>query len=270
MASGTADLRLRTQHIVSSATNAIVPKKTPTDLDGLVDKIIADQSLVPGDRLPSIRELATQFGMKSGAVRDALLDAQGKGIVKVLPRSGTFVAQAAGDLSGDLAPGMHIGARLEELLAARDQNLFHLLDVRETLEREAIGLAAGKRELQDLFPLRQILEEMASIPASERDARYTQLDIEFHLEIARLSGNTVLMAMLRALLEELAPYLLEISWSAERHAQTDASHARLYSVLVAGDVEVATSEIRNHLQVAYNTLLDQVREPPEMSGSDGA
>ena len=239
----------------------------------MLGRFITEESLKPGDRLPSIRDLAAQFDVKAGAVREALLDAQRKGIVKVLPRSGTFVAQAADDLSNDSpsdsAPGMRLGTRLQELLSARDQNLFHLLDVRETLEREAIALAAGNRKLQDLFPLRQILEEMASIPPAERDGRYTQLDLEFHLEIARLSGNNVLVAMLRTLLEGLTPYLLQISWSAERHAQTDASHARLYSVLVDGDVQVAKDEIRTHLQVAYNTLLEELRKPPEISGGNG-
>ena len=254
---------------MSTATNTSTPEKTKAGLVDLVDRFIADQSLEPGDRLPSIRDLAAQFGLKSGAVRDALLDAQGKGFVKVVPRSGTFVVQGAGDLSSDSAPEMRLETRLQELLAVREQNLFHLLDVRETLEREAIGLAAGKREIQDLFPLRQILEEMASMPPGERDDRYTQLDIEFHLEIARLSGNAVLVAMLHTLLEELTPYLRDISWSAERHAQTDQSHAGLYSALVKGDVQVAKNEIRTHLQVAYNTLLDQLRELPKMPGGNG-
>ena len=59
----------------------------------LVVRFIAEENLELGDRLPSIRELAEQFGLKSVAVRDALLDAQGKGLVKVLSRSSTFVAQ---------------------------------------------------------------------------------------------------------------------------------------------------------------------------------
>ena len=249
---------------MSTATNTIAAEKSTAGLVGLVGKFIADQGLEPGDRLPSIRELSAQFDVKAGAVRDALLEAQAKGIVSVLPRAGTFVAQAADELTSDSAHRSRLGTRLEQLLAGKDQNLFHLLDVRETLEREAIALAAGKRELQDLYSLRQILEEMASMPMKERDGRYTQLDIEFHLEIARLSGNTVLVAMLRTLLEELTPYLREIGWTPERYAITDQSHANLYSALVDGDVQVAKDEIRTHLQVAYNTLLEELREPPEV------
>jgi len=255
---------------MSTATNTIAAEKSTAGLVGLVGKFIADQSLEAGDRLPSIRELSAQFDVKAGAVREALLEAQAKGIVKVLPRAGTFVAQAADELTSDSAPASHLATRPEQLFAAKEHNLFHLLDVRETLECEAIALAAGKRELQELYSLRQILEEMASIPPGERDGSYTQLDIEFHLEVARLSGNTFLLAMLRTLLEVLTPYLREMGWTPERYAITDQSHANLYSALVDGDVQVAKDEIRTHLQVAYNTLLQQLREPPEMPGGNGA
>ena len=69
-------------------------------------------------------------------------------------------------------------------------------------------------------------------------------------------------AMLCALLSELAPELQKLRWSPQRHVRTDESHARLYSALVAGNVEQAQAEIHLHLQEAYNTLLDQIRQPP--------
>ncbi|MFV1965989.1 MAG: FadR/GntR family transcriptional regulator [Pirellulaceae bacterium] len=237
----------------------------------LVDQLgrfIAEQSLKPGDRLPSIRDLAAQFGVKAGLVRDALLDAQGRGLVKVLPRAGAFVEAIDQSLQPSTS-GERLGARLRELLAAQNQNLFHLLDARESLELALIAQAARKRELEDLFPLRQILEEMASIPPKQRGERYVQLDIEFHLEIARLSGNAVMAAMLCAVTEELAPHLKEIRWSPKRHTQTDESHARLYSALVAGDVAVAQNETRAHLQHAYKALLNQIRQPPKVAAGEG-
>jgi len=233
---------------------------TPRIVDQL-GRFIAEQSLKPGDRLPSIRDLAAQFGVKAGLVRDALLDAQGRGLVRVLPRAGAFV-EAIDQPPQPPTSAERLGARLRELLAAQNQNLFHLLDARETLELALIAQAARKRELEDLFPLRQILEDMASIPSKQRGQRYVQLDIEFHLEIARLSGNAVMAAMLCSVMEELAPHLTELRWSPKRHTETDDSHARLYSALVAGDVTVAQNETRTHLQRAYKSLLDQIRQPP--------
>lgn len=226
---------------------------------------IEEQSLKPGDRLPSIRDLADQFGVKAGLVRDALLDAQGRGLVKVLPRAGAFVEAPANGVQPSTS-AERLGERLRELLAAENQNLFHLLDARETLELALIAQAARKREIEDLISLRDILERMASIPPKKRgeEEEYLELDIEFHLEIARLSGNAVMASMLCAVMEELKPHLEQLRWSAKRHTDTDKSHARLYSALVKGDESMAQKEARNHLQHAYQTLLDRVRRTPKV------
>lgn len=242
-----------------SATQTI----NPSGLVHQLGRLIEEQSLKPGDRLPSIRDLADQFGVKAGLVRDALLDAQGRGLVKVLPRAGAFVESLAESTQRSTS-AERLGGRLRELLAAENQNLFHLLDARETLELALIAQAARKREIEDLFSLRDILEQMASIPPKKRGEDYVRLDIEFHLEISRLSGNAVMAAMLCAVMEELAPHLKELHWSAKRHTDTDKSHARLYSALVAGDESLAQDETRNHLKHAYQSLLDRIRQPPKV------
>ena len=221
------------------------------------------QSLQPGDRLPSIRELAEQFDVKTGAVRDALLNAQGRGLIKVLPRAGAFV-EALVEPPAKSTSAARLGTRLRELLAAENQNVFHLLDARETLETALIAEAARKRQVEDLYPLRDILEQMASIPPKDRGENYVRLDVEFHLEVARLSGNAVMAAMLSVVMEELVPHLKELRWSAKRHTDTDKSHARLYSALVEGDALQAQEETRNHLRHAYQSLRDRVRQPPKI------
>ena len=55
----------------------------------------------------------------------------------------------------------------------------------------------------------------------------------------------------------------------ERRLATNASHARIYSALVAGDVDLAQREVRDHLQTAFNSLLDEMRDPPKMNGQRG-
>ncbi len=243
---------------------SMIPNADTPELVDQIANLISEQGLKPGDRLPSIRNLTEQLGVKAGLVRDALLTAQGQGMVKILPRAGAFVAlidQSAQPVTSAEA----LGTRLRELLATQNQNLFHLLDARETLELALIAQAARKPDLEDLFALRQILEEMASIPLEQRGELYVRLDTNFHLEIARLSGNAVMAAMLCAVIEELAPHLQILQWSPKRHKETDESHGRLYSALVAGDASVAQEEIRTHLQYAYKSLLDQIRQPPKLS-----
>jgi DNA-binding FadR family transcriptional regulator len=68
------------------------------------------------------------------------------------------------------------------------------------------------------------------------------------------------------LLRELRPHLERIRWSTQRREETNASHARIYSALAAGDPDWAQREIRDHVRTAFNTLLDEMRDPPKMNG----
>lgn len=219
--------------------------------------------------------VAAQFGVKAGVVRDALIAAQSQGVVKVLPRLGAIVQsaeQSAPRRPSSTPAGTSFPSELREMLPEQDQNLFHVLDTREVLELAAVARvarAARRRELPGLFKLRRLLEAMAAIPVTEESPEYVDLDVQFHLEIARLSGNDVLMTLLGLLFGEIKPHLARIRWSVERRLETNASHARIYSALVAGDVELAQREVRDHLQTAFNSLLDEMRDPPEMNGQRG-
>ncbi|MEO2015758.1 MAG: FCD domain-containing protein [Fuerstiella sp.] len=248
-----------------STANTTTETLEAGDVVGLLRDLIANNDLGPGDRLPPIRELAVQFGVKAGTVRDALLAAQGKGLVKVLPRVGAIV-QAAEDVERSRSVAVNVGHDFAELVGQQDQNLFHVLETREALELTMVGRATQRRELSELFRLRQILTEMAAIPLEVESSEYAELDVEFHLEIGRLSGNTVITSLLRILLHEVRPHLGRIRWSDNRRAQANESHARIYSALAAGDVEQAQNEMRDHIRTAYNSLLDEMRQPPAMNG----
>ena len=65
-----------------------------TQAGGVVQRLIRyikAEQLQPGDRLPSIRQLAQDWGVGRNAVRDGLLEAKTLGLVDLHPRAGAFV-----------------------------------------------------------------------------------------------------------------------------------------------------------------------------------
>src|SRR5262245_26976277 len=184
-----------------------------------------------GDRLPSIRELAAQLKVGTNVVRYGMMQAQAMGLVRIHPRSGAFLQ------SLDFAPLVNaLENTLTAALAQKDHNLFHLIDVRELLEVEAVGQAARRRRLEDLLPVRQTLEAMQN--AADRN-RYVEADIRFHLAIAEVAGNPVLLTMLRALLGLLRPCFVRVLLEGKSKAKSEAAHERIYRALLAGDAEAA-------------------------------
>jgi DNA-binding FadR family transcriptional regulator len=232
------------------------------DIVRLLGEVIVTNGLSPGDRLPSIRELATQFGVKTGIVRDALLTAQARGIVKILPRVGAILQSEAEP--GEM--GTMAAQSFDQVISRPDQNLFHILETREALELTTVARAAERRELPELFRLRKILSDMADSSTDDASSEYARLDVEFHLEIGRLAGNVVMTSLLQVLLVDVRPHLDRIIWSGNRRAETNQQHARIYAALAAGDAEQAQVAMREHIRVAYDSLLDEMRRPPAMNG----
>lgn len=227
-------------------------------LQRLLDLIKAQQ-LAVGDRLPNIRELAARLTVKPTLVRDALLQLQTMGVVRVLPRSGAFVQALTYE------PLVEILANtLEPAFLQADHNLFHLLDARRLLEIELAGRAAERRRIEDLLPVRQALDDMARLPETKRRIDYVEADIRFHTQIGQLAGNSVLLMFQQSLLALLKPYLAQIPWTAERRTRTDRSHAALYAALVEGNGDAARASMREHLTMAYQSLLSEVESLPRV------
>lgn len=72
---------------------------------------IEDGSLVPGDRLPSNRKLAEQWGVSTATVTRAMHELQASGLVSSTRGGGTFVARSGPAGSGSIANFAGVVAR---------------------------------------------------------------------------------------------------------------------------------------------------------------
>ena len=52
---------------------------------------VANQSLLPGDSLPSVRSLAADLGINMHTVNKAYRELDNKGIIRIIPKSGAVV-----------------------------------------------------------------------------------------------------------------------------------------------------------------------------------
>jgi len=231
--------------------------------------LVRRHGLTSGDKLPSLRELAESLQVKPGMVREALLQAQAQGAVRIVPRAGVFLEPPAAEPVSqtsvaepkchDLAPPL--GSAAPKLESA-EPNLLHVLDARRLVETELAGRAAERRRLEDLVPVRRTLEAMLNLPDSDPHVAFTEHDIRFHVEIARLAGNPVLFGVQQSLMETLRPHLLAIEFIQDRRSRADASHSAIYAALVAGDAVRIRALVEEHIGAAYDSLLRDLRELP--------
>ncbi len=97
-----------------------LPVPLGLQLRGLVEYGIACGEFRPGDRLPSVRDLAGEAGVAPMTVSQVYRDLKAAGLIEARAGSGTYVARrAAGAGSGGRLPGFHrrVDALIDEGLA---------------------------------------------------------------------------------------------------------------------------------------------------------
>jgi DNA-binding FadR family transcriptional regulator len=157
-----------------------------------ISRAIMEGDLDQGDRLPSERTLAWQLQVSRPTLREGIKALADAGVLEVRPGpgGGTFVAT-------DVVPP-ELRQPQSEL---RISEISGLLEARRVLEPRVAQLAAVYAREDDFDRMRTTIELMRE-NAHEHD-RFHQLDLRFHLEIARATGNQMIIELMRQLLRQL-------------------------------------------------------------------
>jgi DNA-binding FadR family transcriptional regulator len=154
----------------------------PTAIADRLRRKIRDGTLAPGQRLPGHRELAQQFSVSVGSLREAISMLVGDGLVETRAGLGTFVSERADLAGGTGGPPLDRG-QIEELIEAR-----------LVLESEVAALAARRASPAEIAELGALVAVMESAAADAR--RFLDADVDFHLALARATHNRFLSSAL--------------------------------------------------------------------------
>jgi fatty acid metabolism transcriptional regulator FadR len=169
----------------------MIPQLKPVKADSLKDicvtrfeELIISGKLLPGQKLPSERELAVQLGVSRPVVHEALVDIAAKGLISLKPRIGSIVNDYRKEGSLALLNSLvnYSQGKLETKL------LQGLLDMRILFELENARLAARNRTAEQAEKFRQLIRQEQNTAQEDID-RLTELDFQFHLLLALATDN---------------------------------------------------------------------------------
>jgi len=204
---------------------------------------IQEGAMNPGDRLPSERVLAGEFGVSRTAIREALRSMELMGLIESHVGEGTFVKSP--NLSQMIGPF--------SMAFAQDRQVnSELIEVRLILETEISRLAARRRGDEHLSELYATLHDM------ERDINHggtgVEADKAFHTILAQAAGNQSLNAIL-SMCSEMLSRTLRITQSMKGVPITTlADHTAIYHAIAAQDEKGARRLMRKHLINAQHNL----------------
>eukprot|EP00903_Cladosiphon_okamuranus_P002012 g2010.t1 len=197
-----------------------------------IKSMVVGFALRPGDRLNE-SALSKDLGVSRTPLREALNRLVAEGLIDARPGEGFFCRKLDAD-------GVH-----------------DLYDLREALEIATVERACQRASDEDLSSLQDWLLaeglDVAGLTVAEACAR----DEAFHVKIAELSGNPLLVAQLQALNEKIR-YLRWVQLDADKLKSTKAGHREVMNALLARDAKTAASAMRDHISRRMDQINDAV------------
>jgi DNA-binding FadR family transcriptional regulator len=163
----------------------IQPSRLFEQMAGQIRERILHNDIQIGERLPNEHELAEQFGVSRTVVREAMKTLEKEGLVQVQPGRGTFVIYGTEQAIKDSLNNL---IRFEQ-----SSDWSSLTEVREILEPAIAALAAERADPQHIESLIKAVNTMDEF-MEDADA-YINADNDFHLLLAKATGNTLLICL---------------------------------------------------------------------------
>lgn len=198
---------------------------------------------MPGDLLPSERQLMREYEVGRPAIREAMQQLEHAGLVEIRHGGRARVAEPS---LGQVVDGLE--ATILHLLTHSSSNLENLKEARILFEVGMVRAAAKKRSERDIERLRSVLA--AQREASQDRERFVALDGEFHREIAMISGNPIFVVVSEAIFSWLADFYHGAVSVPGLERLTLEEHEGIFAAIESGDADAAASRITRHLERA--------------------
>ncbi|WP_096436083.1 FadR/GntR family transcriptional regulator [Alteribacter populi] len=202
-----------------------------------LDQIIHADQLLPGDKLPSERELAERLKVGRSSVREALRALELLDLIETRKGEGTFIQRAGGHRLAEILAGFF----LRDTKARQD-----VTETRRIIEIEAVRLACTRANDGQLEKIRKIIEQSkqvlskGEIPAEE--------DYLFHKALVESCHNRLMLNIWRPLVEYSKVALKESLAREGRAEDAIHEHTAIYEAINQNDEPLAVESLRNHLE----------------------
>ncbi|GAA2026959.1 GntR family transcriptional regulator [Agromyces tropicus] len=193
---------------------------------------IVSGELQPGTRLKE-REISASLNVSRVPVREAFPLLEADGFIRIIPRRGAIVKE----------------------LAVRDVE--ELFDVRESLEVLAARLAAQRSGSASFDSMEQVLASARDAIASGDERALVQANVAFHEAMAELSGNALLIGVVRSILGRME-WLFRFTVDRDMRTQCE-EHEDLFRAVKAGHAELAGSLAFAHVASGRLPTLEKIR-----------
>lgn len=194
-----------------------------------IKEMMFRHNMVPGQKLLS-KDLSEMLNMSRTPIINALYQLEKEGFIISIPYRGFYIKP----------------------LTIEETNM--LFEVREALEVMCIELAIARLKPSDVRQLERVQKKHASYMPPYYDRRKVALGVDFHLQIAQISGNTMLEKLLTTNMEqEYLRYAVD-KLDPRRMQRAVDEHYKLIELMKEKNVKKSITLIKKHIKRSKNHL----------------
>ncbi|MDO4270144.1 MAG: GntR family transcriptional regulator [Eubacteriales bacterium] len=193
--------------------------------------LIMTQQLQPGQKIPETK-IAEQFGISRTPVRDAMRQLANEGLIEIFPNRFALVKQYSADEIREIGT------------------------LRVSFDTTAVKLASLYGSRADFLHLVELAEKCSNALGAHDRLTQIQYDCDFHLELAKISRNDLLVKFQKELYLRVQFILLTHPNSVTDELKHARQHFEIAEALMNYDEDSATNIIISHLTESYD-LKDQ-------------
>lgn len=232
-----------------------------------IKEMILQEGLQPGDKLPTLNQLASKFGVSRTVIREAVISLSSDGVLESRHGVGVFIRKT--EPSSGVSEAGLVDTILSPLSLVKS-SFIDILELRMAFEVHAAGLAASRRSWAQETAIWDAAHQLEAAIGDE--AALDECDVAFHRAIAEATNNSAFIEFFNVVSARITPRPAFTRASdpalvtPEYIQQTVREHRAICEAISAGDAERAQCEMRNHLERGhkrYRTSREQIQVPQE-------
>lgn len=161
-----------------------------------IQELILTGELKKGDKLPPERKLSEMLGVGRPTLKQAISALEAMGIIESVHGGGNYISENIDNIFNPFTLKYYLS----------EGNKEDILEFRYILEVQFAKLAALKVSDSNITKLESIVKQMKKNTNKEKRLR---INYEFHLQIAKIAGNSLIISMYESIMELIIKQTIE-------------------------------------------------------------
>lgn len=203
-------------------------------------RMIRNNDIRVGEKLPNQNALAAQLGVSRTSLREAISKLALFGAIDQKPGVGTVLISKYLALNADtIAPPL-----MSDTQAASELN-----KARQIIEIGAAALASECATDQQIKKAGELIREMKKALETDNAQKYIELDMAFHLQVAQSTNNRFIIYSYNSMQGYIEQYIQEcLNLIPEMQKTSIGFHINIYQAIKSRDAEKAALQMKTHIE----------------------